>query len=75
MALLLTRVPWRKVPNDEWDLAGTPCEDVLKGNTCHHPMDVRHKFPTDPGSADVESYLGVPLRDAVGGDMRTRIAR
>jgi len=54
------------LPNDEWDLSGTPCEDVLNGNTCHHPMDVRHKFPTDPGSADVESYLGVPLRDANG---------
>ncbi len=54
------------IPNDEWDLAGTPCEDVLKGNTCHHPMGVRLKFPTDPGPADVESYLGVPLRDAAG---------
>ncbi|WP_439628260.1 sigma 54-interacting transcriptional regulator [Gemmata sp.] len=60
---------WRAgavLPNDEWDLSGTPCEDVLNGNTCHHPMGVRHKFPTDPGSADVESYLGVPLRDATG---------
>jgi PAS domain S-box-containing protein len=54
------------IPNDEWDLAGTPCEDVLKGNLCHHPMDVRRKFPHDPGSAGVESYLGVPLRDAAG---------
>ncbi len=54
------------LPNDEWDLSGTPCEDVLNGNTCHHPADVRHKFPTDPGSASVESYLGVPLRDADG---------
>jgi formate hydrogenlyase transcriptional activator len=54
------------LPNDEWDLSGTPCEEVLNGNLCHHPMGVRHKFPTDPGSADVESYLGVPLRDATG---------
>src|SRR5262249_28199142 len=49
--------------NVEWDLAGTPCEDVLKGDLCHHPADVWKKFPKDEG---VESYLGVPLRDAVG---------
>jgi PAS domain S-box-containing protein len=50
-------------PPEEWDLAGTPCEDVLKGNLCHHPTDVWRKFPKDEG---VESYLGVPLRDAAG---------
>src|SRR5436305_1507603 len=21
----------------EWDLVGTPCEEVVKGNLCHHP--------------------------------------
>jgi PAS domain S-box-containing protein len=51
------------LPPDEWDLAGTPCEDVLKGNFCHHPTGVSEKFPKDVG---VESYLGVPLRDAAG---------
>jgi PAS domain S-box-containing protein len=51
------------LPTDEWELAGTPCEDVLKGNLCHHPTDVWRKFPKDQG---VESYLGVPLRDAGG---------
>jgi PAS domain S-box-containing protein len=51
------------LPPDEWDLAGTPCEDVLKGNLCHHPTGVSEKFPKDTG---VESYLGVPLRDAAG---------
>jgi PAS domain S-box-containing protein len=50
----------------EWDLPGTPCEDVLAGQFCHHPAGVRVKFPNDPGSAAVESYLGVPLRDAGG---------
>jgi len=52
--------------NIEWELAGTPCEDVLKGNFCHHPTGVRAKFPDDDGLADTESYLGVPLRDASG---------
>jgi PAS domain S-box-containing protein len=51
------------IANDEWELAGTPCEDVLRGNLCHHPTDVWKKFPKDAG---VESYLGVPLRDAAG---------
>lgn len=54
------------VPNDEWDLPGTPCEDVLAGKFCHHPTGVRQKFPNDPSAATVESYLGVPLRDATG---------
>ncbi|AMV27410.1 Formate hydrogenlyase transcriptional activator [Gemmata sp. SH-PL17] len=52
--------------NTEWELAGTPCEDVLKGNFCHHPTGVSAKFPGDAGAADTESYLGVPLRDAAG---------
>ncbi len=53
----------RFVPDAEWDLPGTPCEDVLKGNLCHHPVGVSRKFPKDPG---VESYLGVALKDAAG---------
>jgi PAS domain S-box-containing protein len=47
----------------EWDLPGTPCEEVLGGSLCHHPAGVWRKFPKDEG---VESYLGVPLRDATG---------
>ena len=23
--------------NIEWDVTGTPCEDVVRGNLCHHP--------------------------------------
>jgi PAS domain S-box-containing protein len=54
------------LPTVEWDLRGTPCEDVLKGNLCHHPSGVTAKFPEDTGLAGTESYLGVPLRDATG---------
>ncbi|MGR9074219.1 MAG: sigma 54-interacting transcriptional regulator [Gammaproteobacteria bacterium] len=50
------------VEDREWDLAGTPCEDVLRGNFCHHPTGVWKRFPKEVG---VESYLGVPLS---GGD-------
>ena len=50
----------------EWDLPGTPCEDVVKGNLCHHPSGVSERFPEDKGLAGTESYLGVPLRAADG---------
>jgi formate hydrogenlyase transcriptional activator len=58
----------RIVPNVEFDLAGTPCEEVVKGHLCHHPMGVRERFPLDRPLAEmgIESYLGVPLRDPAG---------
>jgi len=54
--------------NVEYDLSGTPCEEVLRGNLCHYPRDVQQGFPTDQLLVDlrVESYLGVPLLDAQG---------
>ena len=52
------------LPSVEWDLRGTPCEDVVKGNLCHHPSGVSERFPEDTGLAGTESYLGVPLRAA-----------
>ncbi len=33
--------------NLEFDLAGTPCEDVVRGGLCHHPQEVRERFPGD----------------------------
>ena len=52
-------------PNEEYDLAGTPCEDVVRGRLCHYPHGVRAMFPLDQGLVDlgIESYLGVPLLD------------
>jgi formate hydrogenlyase transcriptional activator len=49
--------------NFEYDLPGTPCEDVARGNLCHHPVGVAQKFPTDLPLTEmgIESYLGVPL--------------
>ena len=54
--------------NFEWDLIGTPCEDVVRGALCHHPMGVSGKFPKDEalGRMGIEGYLGVPLRDLAG---------
>jgi formate hydrogenlyase transcriptional activator len=56
------------LPNEEYDLAGTPCEDVVRGGLCHYPQRVREQFPSDQALVDlrVESYLGVPLLDGAG---------
>jgi PAS domain S-box-containing protein len=58
----------RIIDNVEYDLAGTPCEDVVRGGLCHHPQRVREKFPDDQYLIDhaIESYLGVPLVDGDG---------
>src|SRR5262249_3960175 len=54
--------------NFEWDVTGTPCEDVVRGTLCDYSEGVRQRFPTDKLSAErgIESYLGVPLVDAHG---------
>jgi len=54
--------------NVEWDVRGTPCEEVIRGELCHHPTGVQGKFPADTPLRDmgIESYLGVPLRDHDG---------
>jgi PAS domain S-box-containing protein len=58
----------RFVDNVEWDVIGTPCEDVVRGNLCHYPTGVHQRFPEDQPLVDwgIESYLGVPLCDAQG---------
>src|SRR5436305_10656049 len=35
----------RIIDNVEWDLTGTPCEDVVRGQLCHHPSGVKERFP------------------------------
>jgi PAS domain S-box-containing protein len=56
----------RIADNYEWDVVGTPCEDVVRGNLCHYPAAVSQRFPEDQRSVGIESYLGVPLLDAQG---------
>ena len=48
------------VPNYEFDLRGTPCQDVIDGGFCFHPSGLPHRFPM--GHDGMESYLGVPLK-------------
>jgi formate hydrogenlyase transcriptional activator len=48
------------VDNIEYELPGTPCEDVIRHGLCHIPFGLQARFPeTKPG---IESYLGIPLR-------------
>ena len=52
------------VDNIEYDVTGTPCEEVIQGGFCHHASGVRLKFPTTaPG---IEGYLGIPLKASDG---------
>ena len=52
----------------EYDLAGTPCENVLGDTMCHYATNVADQFPDDVLLAEMgaQSYLGVPLRGPDG---------
>lgn len=58
----------RITDNVAWDVTGTPCADVVRGNLCHYPTGVSQRFPDDKPMVEwgIESYLGVPLCDAAG---------
>jgi formate hydrogenlyase transcriptional activator len=51
-------------PNYEYELAGTPCAAVLKGETVHHESGLADKFPLT--SQGYQGYFGVPLTGADG---------
>jgi len=55
-------------PNVEYDLPGTPCEQVITGEFCLYKDDVQRLFPADSDlvALGARSYLGVPLRGAQG---------
>jgi hypothetical protein len=54
--------------NFEYLLAGTPCEDVVRHDTCVHPRDVQTIFPRDRILKDlgISAYAGTPLFDSAG---------
>lgn len=56
------------VPNLEYDLAGTPCENVIGKRLCCYPRQIRARFPKDPLLVQMgaESYVGIPLWDSKG---------
>jgi PAS domain S-box-containing protein len=56
------------VPNIEYALPGTPCENVIAGGICYYPQAVQTQFPNDLDLVKLgaESYVGVPLVDTHG---------
>lgn len=54
--------------NVEYDIDGTPCKDVLAGQTCYFPERIQELFPRDKDlvALDAHSYLGIPLHDSSG---------
>lgn len=55
-------------PNFSYDLAGTPCERVAKGEICYHSRDLKAAFPENQyiQAMGTESYLGIPMLDHPG---------
>ena len=54
--------------NVEYELAGTPCEQVLRLGMAVYPQRVQQTFPEDKMLVEIaaESYLGVCLKDSAG---------
>lgn len=53
-------------PDVEYDLSGTPCQDVVcLGETRYHPRELGRLFPVE-AEAGLESYYGVPIFDGQG---------
>ncbi len=52
----------------EYELAGTPCEHVLREEYCHYPAAVQALFPNDDHlrQLSIESYMAIVLSPASG---------
>lgn len=52
----------------EYDLANTPCANVLEGKPCYYPENLQEIFPEDKELVAIhaQSYWGMPLKNARG---------
>jgi PAS domain S-box-containing protein len=62
---------WRSdrfADNVEYDLDGTPCQRVIRGEICHYEQDIQSLFPRDQDLVKLgaQSYLAVPLVSPTG---------
>jgi signal transduction histidine kinase/ActR/RegA family two-component response regulator len=64
----VVRTPTETLDNFEYDLADTPCAEVVGQSPCCFPRDVDLLFPNDEllVQMGVKSYVGVPLIDTAG---------
>jgi signal transduction histidine kinase/ActR/RegA family two-component response regulator len=65
---LARSVDGRLMPAVEYELAGTPCANVLDGSVCHIRGAVAERYPRDEGlrRMGAQSYVGVVLRASTG---------
>jgi PAS domain S-box-containing protein len=56
------------VGNFSYDLAHTPCENVVRNGFCFYPSGVQQSFPLDTMLVElgIESYMGIPLFSGAG---------
>ena len=64
------------IDNFEFDLDGTPCEIVIRGETVYYTRKVYEMFPRHPELKEmgIESYFGVPLVSESGNEMMGHLA-
>ena len=64
------------INNIEFDLDGTPCEVVIRGDTVYYTHKVYDVFPQNTylKEAGIESYFGVPLVSESGNEMMGHLA-
>lgn len=64
------------IENEAFDLDGTPCEDVIRGETVYYTSKVYDMFPRHPELKElgIESYFGVPLVSESGREMMGHLA-
>ena len=64
------------IDNTEFDLDGTPCEVVIRGETVYYTSKVYEMFPRSPDLKElgIESYFGVPLVAESGNEMMGHLA-
>jgi len=58
----------RLLANIDYAIAGTPCEQTVKGELCYFPSNTQRDFPDDRLLAEmgVDCYLGSPLFSSAG---------
>jgi len=65
---LAMQLDGKPVPAFEYDLPGTPCENVAAKGYCAYPEKIRELFPGDRDLAEMqgEGYVGTPVKDKHG---------
>ena len=64
------------IDNIEYELEGSPCEVVIRGETVYYTNRVYEMFPREKELRElgIESYFGVPLVSESGNDMMGHLA-